>query len=159
MAHRPLHVVADGVILASAPKRDPVFAFKTGGKGDITASHLAWSFTENPTDWSTPLYYQGKVFILDGDKKVLTCLDPKTGAKKWQGSLGVRETFWSSPTAADGKIYCLGEGGTVVVLSAGDEFKVLSTIKMGEAPAKSTIAVAGGQIFIRTAQNLYCIGK
>ena len=37
--------------------------------------------------------------------------------------------------------------------------KVLSTIKMGEAPAKSTIAVAGGQIFIRTAQNLYCIGK
>ena len=155
----PSPVVADGVILASAPKRDPVFAFKTGGKGDITTSHLAWSFTENPTDWSTPLYYQGKVFILDGDKKVLTCLDPKTGAKKWQGSLGVRETFWSSPTAADGKIYCLGEGGTVVVLSAGDEFKVLSTIKMGEAPAKSTIAVAGGQIFIRTAQNLYCIGK
>ena len=155
----PSPVSADGVILASAPKRDPVFAFKTGGKGDITTSELAWAFKENPTDWSTPLYYQGKIFVLDGDKKVMTCLDPKTGEKKWQGPLGVRETFWSSPTAADGKIYCIGEGGTVVVLSAGDEFKILDTIKMGEAPVKSTIAVAEGQIFIRTSQNLYCIGK
>jgi hypothetical protein len=30
---------------------------------------------------------------------------------------------------------------------------------MGEAPVRSSIAIAQRQLFIRTAQNLYCIGK
>ena len=155
----PSPVMADGVILASAPKRDPVFAYKAGGKGDITASHLAWKMTENSTDWSTPLFYNGKIYVLDGDKKVLTCMDPKTGEKKWSGPLGVKEIFWSSPTGADGKIYCIGEGGTVVVCSAGEEFKLLATIPMGEGPCRSSIIVANEHLFIQTAQNLYCVGK
>ena len=151
-------VAADGLIYASGPKGQPVIALKDGGKGDLAASHVAWSFKEAPTDWSTPLLYQKKLFVLDGGKKILTCLDPKTGEKKWQGNLGVTETFWSSPTGADGKIYCLGERGTVVVLDAGDEFKILSTIPMGDEPCKSSIAAAHGQLFIRTAKSLYCVG-
>ena len=89
----------------------------------------------------------------------MTCLDPKTGEKKWQGNLGVRDIFRGSPTGANGKIYCYSERGTVVVLDAGKEFKILSTIPMGEEPCRSSIAVSQGQLFIRTAQNLYCIGK
>ena len=41
----------------------------------------------------TPLYYKGKLFVLDGDKQMMTCLDPKTGAKKWQGSMGIARDF------------------------------------------------------------------
>jgi outer membrane protein assembly factor BamB len=88
---------------------------------------------------------------------MMTCLEPQTGATKWQGNLGVREIFRASPTGADGKIYCLSENGTVVVLGMGNEFKVLSTIRMGESPVRSSIAVAHGELFIRTAQNLYCV--
>ena len=148
-----------GYIYASGPKGQPVIALKEGGKGDITASHLAWSYQEAPTDWSTPLVYQDKLFVLDGGKRVLTCLDPKTGEKRWQGNLGIQDPLWSSPTGADGKIYCLSERGTVVVMEAGDEFKVLATIPMGEEPCRSSVAVANGQLFVRTAKNLYCIGR
>jgi outer membrane protein assembly factor BamB len=151
-------VAADGLIYACGPKGQPVVAFKDGGKGDVTASHVAWSYRQHPTDWSTPLLYQGKLFVLDGGRKILSCLDPKTGEQKWSGSLGLKENVWSSPTGADGKIYCISEDGTAVVASAGDEFKILSTIAMGEGPCRSSIAVAGGQLFVRTAQNLYCIG-
>jgi outer membrane protein assembly factor BamB len=90
---------------------------------------------------------------------MMTCLDPKTGEKHWQGNLGVREIFRASPTGADGKIYCISENGTAVVLGAGDQFKILSTIPMGEGPVRSTIAAAQGQLFIRTARNLHCIGN
>jgi len=155
----PSPVVADGLIFVSGPKRDPLLAVRGGGRGDVTRSHLAWKFTEFPTDCVTPAYHNGKLFVLDGDKQMMTCLDPKTGEEKWQGNLGVREIFRSSPSVADGKIYCISEKGTVVVLGAGDEFKVLSTIKMGEDPVYSSIAIANGQLFIRTAKNLYCIGK
>lgn len=154
----PSPVTAQGMVFACGPKRDPVLAIRDGGKGLVTDSHTAWEFKEFPSDCVTPLYYQDHLFVLDGDRQELTCLEPKTGEKKWQGNLGVREIFRASPTGAGGKIYCLSENGTAVVLDAGDQFKILSTIRMGEPPVRSSIAAAQGHLFIRTAQNLYCIG-
>ena len=151
-------VAAEDLVIAGGPKGQPVVAYKEGGKGDLTANQ-AWSFKEAPTDWSTPLYYQKKLFVLDGGKKILSRLDPKTGEKKWSGNLGGADNFWCSPTGADGKIYCLNEKGTVVIAEAGDEFKILATIPLDEGPCKSSVAVSGGQLFIRTAKNLYCVGK
>ncbi len=155
----PSPVAADGMVIACAPKREPVLGIKDGGKGTVTDSRITWTFKDFPSDCVTPLYYQGKLFVLDGDKQMMTCLDPKTGAKKWDGSMGVRDIFRASPTGADGKIYCISERGTAVVLSGGDEFKILATIPMGEEPVRASIAAADGHLFIRTAQNLYCIGK
>jgi outer membrane protein assembly factor BamB len=125
----------------------------------VTDTHIAWRLTENTPDVCTPLVYKGKLFVLDGDKKVMTCLDPKTGKQIWKGELGVREVFKSSPTGADDKIYCISERGTVVVLSTGDEFKILSKTEMGDQPNRSSIAIAQGQLFVCTAKTLYCIGK
>jgi outer membrane protein assembly factor BamB len=147
------------MVIACGPKRDPVLGIRDGGKGLITETHLAWKFKEYPSDCVTPLFYQKKLFVLDGDRQMMTCLDAKSGEKKWHGPLGVREIFRASPTGADGKIYCLSENGTVVVLAAGEEFKVLSTIAMGEGPVRASIAAAHGQLFIRTAKTLYCIGQ
>ncbi len=155
----PSPVPGDGMLYASAPKREPLFGIKTGGSGDVTSKQVVWSFKENPTDWSTPLLYKSKLFVLDGDKKVMTALDPKTGEKKWQGNLGGGQVFWSSPTGADNKIYCINEVGTVVVLEAGDDFKILATNKLDEGPVRSSVVVSSSQIFIRTTQNLYCVAQ
>jgi outer membrane protein assembly factor BamB len=147
------------MIIACGPKRDPVLGIKDGGHGLVTDTHLAWKFKEFTADCVTPLFYQNKLFVLDGDRQMMTCLEPKTGQKLWQGNLGVHEIFRASPTGADGKIYCLSEAGTAVVVSAGDEFKILSTISMGESPVRASIAVAQGELFIRTSRNLYCVGR
>jgi outer membrane protein assembly factor BamB len=155
----PSPVIADGLVIACGPKRDPVLAIKDGGHGLVTETHTAWKFSEFPSDCPTPLYYGGRLFVLDGDRQVLSCLEPRTGRQLWHGSLGVKEIFRASPTGADGKIYCISEAGTAVVLSAGAEFKVLATILMGEAPVRSSIAAARGELFIRTARNLYCVEK
>ena len=155
----PSPVSADGMIIACGPKRDPVLGIKDGGRGLVTDTHIAWRLNESTSDCVTPLAYQKKLFVLDGDHQIMTCLEPQTGGKIWQGNLGVKEIFRASPTGADGKIYCVSESGTVVVLEAGNEFKILSTIRMGEAPVRSSIVVAHGALFIRTAKNLYCVGK
>jgi outer membrane protein assembly factor BamB len=153
----PSAVVADGMIIACGPKRDPVLGIKDGGRGLVTETHIAWQSKEFTSDCATPLSYQQKLFVLDGDRQVMTCLYPQTGAKEWQGNLGVKEIFRASPTGADGKIYCVSENGTVIVLEAGNEFRILATIRMDEAPVRSSIAAAHGELFIRTAQNLYCV--
>jgi outer membrane protein assembly factor BamB len=155
----PSPVIAAGMIIACGPKRDPVLGIEDGGHGSVTDTHLTWKFKEYTADCVIPLFYEAKLFVLDGDRQMMTCLDPKTGQKKWQGNLGVHDIFRASPTGADGKIYCLSEAGTVVVLSAGDEFKILSTISMGESPVRASIAVAHRELFVRTARNLYCVGR
>ena len=49
--------------------------------------------------------------------------------------------------------------GAVFVLEAGDEFKQLAKIEMGEKKCLSTIAVSGGRLFLRMPGFLYCIGS
>ena len=148
-----------GFIYLGLPKRHPFLAIKAGAIGHVTPdAQTAWKLDDLMPDVCTPLTYRGKLFVLDGDKQLLACLDPKTGEKKWQGSIGKKETFSASPTGADGKIYCIGERGTIVVLSAGDEFKILASFTTDEIPVLSSIVAANGRLFVRTAQNLYCIG-
>jgi outer membrane protein assembly factor BamB len=153
----PSPVATPDFIFACGPRRQVLVALRTDGIGLVDDSQVAWRIADLVPDVCTPLYYQGKLFVLDGDRQTMTCFKPATGEKLWQGRLGVREIFNSSPTGADGKIYCLGEDGTVVILSAGNNFEVLATIPMGESPCSSSVVAAGGCLFIRTAKNLYCI--
>jgi outer membrane protein assembly factor BamB len=157
----PTPVVFGGVAIACGPKKDPVQAFKLGGSGDVTASHKAWQLTEVTPDVCTPAIWKGDLYVLDGDKQNLTRLDPATGAKKWMGNLGVRETFRASPTIADGKLYAISEKGTVVVVDAeSPEFKVLATNHIGDSEGtRASIAVSQGNLFIRTTEALYSVGK
>ncbi|HWD19502.1 MAG TPA: PQQ-binding-like beta-propeller repeat protein [Verrucomicrobiae bacterium] len=154
----PSPVAGDGLVFVCGPKRNPLLAFRDGGQGDVTDKNLAWQYAEYPTDCVTPLFYQGKLFEFDGDKQMMVCLDPKTGKESWRQPAGVSETFRASPTGADGKIYCLSERATAVVFSAADG-RVLSTIKMEEGMTHATIAAAQHELFVRTAEHLYCIGK
>jgi outer membrane protein assembly factor BamB len=163
----PSPVSAGDLALACGPKQSAAIAFKTDGKGDVTENGRAWIFDEKKTpDCSTPAYADGKLYALDGDSQTMTCLDAKTGAKVWQKGFDLdrakgKEIFRSSPTLADGKLYSMGERGTVVVQSAADG-TVLHVAKMqegGPEGARSSIAVSNGQLFIRTTDKLWCIGK
>jgi hypothetical protein len=54
----------------------------------------------------------------------------------------------------------VSERGTLVVCDAGDAFKILSTAALGGGePSRSSVAVSGSQLFVRTAENLICLGK
>ena len=65
----------------------------------------------------------------------------------------------SSPTAGDGKIYTMNHNAEVIVISA-KEGKILHLARMGgdyDDNTRSSVAIAGKQLFIRTNENLYCI--
>jgi len=153
----PSAVPGDGLVYVVRPQHRPLYALKCGGKGRLTDEWLAWKFEEFTPDASTPLLYKGRLYVLEDDKKVITCLDPKTGEQKWQGKLGVRAVIRASLTGADGRIYGISERAEAFVLAAGDKFKVLHRVQMDGRPARSSISIAGGRLFIRTSRKLYCI--
>jgi outer membrane protein assembly factor BamB len=155
----PSVVVADGLVIMCAPKGGPLLAIRPGGSGDVTNTHIAWRSTEASSDVCTPLVYRGNLYVLDGDRKTLTCVNPADGKARWSGSIGGNAVLRTSPTGADGKIYCMNEAGQAWVLSA-DEFRILSTIELSTSgPARASVAAAPGMVFIRTPDKLHCFGS
>jgi outer membrane protein assembly factor BamB len=155
----PTPVAADGLIYLIRPEHRPLFALRAGGEGLINSDQVAWTFHGNKAWIATPLLYQGRLYLLQEEQKLLTCLDPKTGQITWEQKLPSKSAFQASPVGADGKIYCLSMAGDVVVMAAGDQPKELAHFSMGEGTCRSTIAVANGRLFIRTAKSLHCIGS
>ncbi len=156
----PSPVTGGGNIYVAAPKRAPLYAIKAGAEGEIPLEQHEWNYDEFPPDVCTPLFYNESLYVFDGDRCVMTRIEPESGEVLWSGELGRETVFRASPTAADGKIYCMNEDGLVVVMDAmGDEYKELFRITMGEGPCRASIPLSEGSIYIRTAENLYRIGE
>jgi len=151
-------VVADDLIVACAPKGQPVMAIKPGS-GDVTATNFAWKSKDMSSDVATPAFYQGNLYVLETDKKLLNCVDPKTGEKKWSLKLDSRPVLRASPTAADGKIYCINENGEVWVCSAAESKILWKGALTNKDKAHASIAVADGKVYVRTGEKLYAFGK
>lgn len=158
----PSPVGGGGVVLACAPKGDPIYAVKAGGTGVLDDSWLAWKTTRGSSvvsDVPTPAFYRGDFFVLKEQRAALSRVEPKTGQIRWTLELAGSKKFECSPTAADGKIYMMDFAGTVFVADA-DQGRLLATIPMGEPgddKTRSTIAAAHGQLFIRTNSKLFCV--
>lgn len=148
-------VAADGVVYAPASFR-PLVALRAGGRGDIAGSHQLWSSRNGP-DIPSPVT-DGKYFYIVNDKGIARCLDAKTGREVWGPERLKPGNYSSSPVLADGRVYAVSEEGVTTVLKAGPRFEVLAENSLNDS-CLSSPAISAGQIFIRTAQYLYCIGK
>jgi outer membrane protein assembly factor BamB len=148
-------VVADQVIYAPAADR-PLVALRAGGRGLLGASHHLWSSRHGP-DVPSPVT-DGKYFYIVDDKGIARCLDARSGKEIWGPQRLKPGVYSSSPVLADDKIYVVNEEGLTTVLKAGAKFALLAENGLDDQ-CLSSPAVSDGQIFIRTAQSLYCIGK
>ncbi len=130
--------------------------------GDLTAlrpgadgtPEVVWQATKLRPAVGTPVVYGGRVYALGG-AGVLNCADLKDGKVLWQHR--IKGPFSASPVVADGKAYVVNEEGTVFVVLLGDEPKTLASNAMGQT-ILATPAIADGAIFLRSDQNLYCVG-
>ncbi len=148
--------VLDGMVIAPYARGDSVTAIKLGGRGDVTASHIAWKKQGNGPDVPTPAAADGKTYILS-DKGTVTCIEVATGKVLWSGQTEKnRHGFSSSPVLADGKIYITREDGKSFVLAQGNEFKILAANELDGTQTVASPVFVNGQILLRTDTHLYC---
>ena len=136
----------------------PLFAVKAGASGDISKSDdaVAWHLTQGGPSMASPLLYEGHIYVLDQRGGLLSCHDAKTGKQVYRERLSGGRGFTASPWAGNGKLFCLDDGGQTFVIQAGPEFKLLGKNSIGEM-CWSSPAMAGGALFLRTVDYLYCI--
>ncbi len=104
---------------------------------------------------STPVVY-GDYLYLGNTNGVIRCFHARTGEKIYEKRLGTGASVISSLVAADDKIFCASENGTVYVLKAGPEFEIIAENKMGN-PCFASPAIASGVLYLRTTKHLIAI--
>jgi outer membrane protein assembly factor BamB len=129
-------------------------AVRPDGKGDVTATHVAWTLDRVGANKPSPAVVDGLVYFLH-DSGTLACCDGKTGQSVWRDRLG--GSFSASPIAAPGRIYFFDDRGTATVIApGGSEMKTLATNKLDDG-FMATPAVSGNAMFVRTKTHLYRI--
>lgn len=151
----PSIVIGDGLIFTTSGFGKPAIrAIRSGGKGDVTETHIAWESTDDVPKIPSMLYVKPFLFLVT-EAGVAKCLRAATGEVVWRNRLGGR--YSASPIWAEGRIHFLSERGTTTVVEAGPKFKVVARNEIKEKCGASS-AVSRQHIFIRSENNLYCIG-
>jgi outer membrane protein assembly factor BamB len=151
----PSFAMGDGLIFtASGFGHTTLRTVQTGGRGDVTATHIAWEQRRGTPTQASLLYVKPYLYgITDGG--IAHCYAATTGEVIYQERIG--GNFCASPVYADGRIYFLSEQGETTVISAGAKFQVLARNPLNEK-CQASMAVAQGHLFIRTENSLYCVG-
>jgi hypothetical protein len=146
----------DKLIFASGGYPDKeILAIRPDGAGDVTKSHVVWRSSKGVTYVPSPLYHDGHLYIVN-DSGVASCFDAGTGEQLWQQRL--EGAFSASPVLAGGNIYVTNEAGKTFVFKAGRKFELVAQNDLGDG-GFATLAIAGGQILLRTDHSLFCIGQ
>jgi outer membrane protein assembly factor BamB len=140
-----------------------LYAVRAGANGNISLKNgetsnegVAWMAPRAAAEMASPLAYQGYVYTFSRNGGIATCLDAKTGKEIYKQRIPSAKSFWASPWASDGQIYCLDDGGTTHILAAGPEFNILGANTIDEMFWASP-AVVDQTIFLRSVEHLYCI--
>jgi len=146
------------VFRAMLASENGLLAIKMGGQGDQTAKAIRWRYTKPVPQVPSTLLYQNVLYMIN-DSGILISFDPTTGNVIKQGRLhGAIDKYFSSPVAADDKVFLIGQGGQVSVLKAAGEWEVISMNELDDE-VYATPAIADGHIYIRTRSALYSFGK
>lgn len=157
----PQPVYQDGLVFVMSGFRDPkLMAIRLGGEGDLTnTGAVVWSQTRGNSYTPSPVLHDNKLYVLT-DNGMISCYNARTGVPYYhQVRLPKTYNFKASPVGANGKLYLASENEDVVVLKMGEQYEVLATNTMPEQVFIATPAIAGGEIFLRSQNRLFCIGE
>ncbi|MEW6211513.1 MAG: PQQ-binding-like beta-propeller repeat protein [Acidobacteriota bacterium] len=157
----PAPVHHNGVVYVMSGHRDPkLMAISLGREGDLTGTDaVLWTQTRGLSYTASPLLHEGKLYTVT-DSGLVSCFNVATGEPYYhQVRLPRPYNFKASPVGAAGKLYLASEDGDVIILKMGEKFEVLATNKLTDQVFIASPVIAGGELFLRSQNTLYCISE
>lgn len=90
------------------------------------------------------------------DAGMVTCVKPATGESLWRERVDTEGQTFGSPVSDGSAIFCVDSNGTLHAIAAATEFKQLGHTKLDDT-CRSTPAIAGSRLIIRTQSKLFAI--
>lgn len=132
-----------------------MMAVRLGGRGDVTETHRLWHVPMTPQRIGTGVVHNGFLYVSNATG-IAECIEVKTGKTVWKERLG--GNLWGSILRAGDRLYVSNTDGEIFVLAASPKYQLIARNEMGEH-IKASLAPSDGQLFVRTYENLYCLGK
>lgn len=136
-----------------------MMAVKPGGSGDVTETHRAWEANRvGGRDLPSPILIENHLLVC-AKAGVLTCYNPQTGDTIWTERIG--GVFTSTPISYSGLAFFINEDGETIAIKPGKQADIVArnTIDPGAGIFRASITPSDGQVYIRSDQTLYCVGK
>lgn len=160
----PTPFVSEGLIYITSSHggQSPIYVVRPDASGDVSPDEdsgknesIVWTTTRGGSYMSTPVVY-GDYLYLGNTNGGVRCFHALSGEKIYERRLDSGAAVIASLVAADGKIFCASENGTVYVLAAGPKFELLARNKMGH-PCFASPAICNGTLYVRTTDHLVAI--
>ncbi len=119
-------------------------------KGDVSSTHVAWTFLQRTPKRSSPVLRNGLLFMANDG--VISCIDAVTGSKVWAERAG--GDYSASVLGAKDRVYFFDQDGLCTVVRASREFEVLAENRFDDGFMGSP-AVVGNALILRTKSALY----
>lgn len=151
----PTQILAGGLVIAVEPyNKIPAIRIDNAG-GDVSKTALAWQAEGNIPDISSPLSDGQRVWVITTDGS-LDCFSIADGSKVYSQS--VETEVHASPVLVADTMYLQAIDGTMMIASAGADYKEIGRSKI-EEKCYASPAFAAGRIYLRSVNHLYCIGE
>lgn len=155
-------VASHGIVYvgSSYDKRAMLAIQLKGAEGDLTGSeHVLWSRSRGTPYVPSPLLYDGALYFLTHYQNILTRVDAESGSDA-PGAIRLGEigNIYASPVGAGGHVYVTDLQGTTQVITHSEVPRNVSVNRLGE-PVNASIAIVGGDLFLRGDKHLYCIAE
>src|SRR5262245_5842412 len=132
-----------------------VMGIRPDGTGNVTKTHVAWHVQNGGAGYVPSPVAHGDYLFLVHDNGTATCREALTGKLLWSERLGKHHS--ASPVCAEGQLYFSDDDGNTWIVKADRKFEVIEKNPIGENVYASP-AFSKGEIFLRGAKHLYCIG-
>ncbi len=134
--------------------QNSLLAIRPTGTGELAKTDVIWKHAKGVPYVATPVIDRGILYMVK-EGGLVTKVDVATGQLFQEERVGGLGNYFASPVAGDGKVYFASEPGTVSVLASQPEWNLISSHEFHEK-IYATPVLAGGFLYIRTEQALYC---
>jgi len=149
--------VMDNLAFVSSGRRGYVLqAIRLDQKGDISSNGIEWNISRQTPDIPSLLLSENRLFFVGGNNGILSCVDAKTGNPFFGPERLPLKSIYSSPVAADGKVFVTSRAGKTMVIKDAQKLERVSINDIGE-PVDASLALSESDIFIRGRSHLYCV--
>lgn len=157
-------LVYDGelIYLTCGFPQEHLMGIRPSGQGNVTDTHVVWHHrTKNAAYVPSPIVENGH-FVVPDDFGTVTCYEAKTGKLQWRERLA--RHYSASALKANELVYLIADKGlegqqqgVTTIIRPGPKLDIVAKNVLGE-PVYASPAVYQGQLFLRGAKHLYCIG-
>lgn len=140
------------LLVAPSSEKSASVALRLGGRGALGEEAIVWRAQEASAGFASPVL-AGGCLIFVGKTGVASCVDPASGASRWQERLG--DEVWASPIAAGGRVFFFTKKGHRLVYDVNLEgARRLADSELGTSDVVYGAAAVPGLFLVRTGNEL-----